>query len=36
MLSMDPAIGDLPRGDVLIEDDTIVAVDTPRSVPTPR
>ncbi len=28
VLSMDPAIGDLPRGDVLIEDDTIVAVDT--------
>ena len=27
VLSMDPAIGDLPRGDVLIEDDTIVAVD---------
>ncbi|QWZ09913.1 amidohydrolase family protein [Nocardioides panacis] len=28
VLSMDPAIGDLPRGDVLIEDDKIVAVDT--------
>jgi 5-methylthioadenosine/S-adenosylhomocysteine deaminase len=26
VLSMDPAIGDLPRGDVLVEDDRIVAV----------
>jgi 5-methylthioadenosine/S-adenosylhomocysteine deaminase len=26
VLSVDPSIGDLPRGDVLIEDDTIVAV----------
>jgi 5-methylthioadenosine/S-adenosylhomocysteine deaminase len=26
VLSMDPAVGDLPRGDVLIEDDHIVAV----------
>jgi len=26
ILSLDPAIGDLPRGDVLIEDDRIVAV----------
>ena len=28
VLSMDPAVGDLPRGDVLVEDDKIVAVDT--------
>ncbi len=28
VLSMDPAAGDLPRGDVLVEDDKIVAVDT--------
>jgi len=27
VLSMDPSIGDLPRGDVLIEDDKIVAVE---------
>jgi 5-methylthioadenosine/S-adenosylhomocysteine deaminase len=26
VLSVDPSVGDLPRGDVLIEDDTIVAV----------
>jgi 5-methylthioadenosine/S-adenosylhomocysteine deaminase len=27
ILSMDPAVGDLPRGDVLIEDDKIIAVE---------
>ena len=35
VVSMDAAVGDLPRGDVLIEDDKIVAVER-RSVPTLR
>jgi hypothetical protein len=34
VLSMDPAVGDLPGGDVLIENDRIV--DGRRSAPTRR
>ena len=36
VITVDPALGDIAGGDVLIEGDTIAAVGTDLSRPTPR
>ena len=36
VVSMDPAVGDLPRADVLIEDGRIAAVGATVDAPPPR